>query len=30
VTKRPKNALYMRDVDHDGFFKLLVERLGRL
>lgn len=30
VTKRPKNALVMRDIDHDGFFDLLVERLGRL
>ncbi|MER9297501.1 nucleoside hydrolase [Mesorhizobium sp. M0621] len=30
VTKRPKNAMVMRDIDHDGFFELLVERLGRL
>lgn len=30
VTKRPKNATVMRDIDHDGFFSLLVERLGRL
>jgi len=30
VTKRPKNALVMREIDHDGFFDLLVERLGRL
>lgn len=30
VTKRPKNAVVMRDIDHDGFFELLVERLGRL
>jgi purine nucleosidase len=30
VTKRPKNATVMRDVDADGFFALLVERLGRL
>ncbi|MDR7034442.1 nucleoside hydrolase [Mesorhizobium sp. BE184] len=30
VTKRPKNALVIRDIDHDGFFALLVERLGRL
>ena len=30
VTKREKNALVMRDIDHDGFFALLVERLGRL
>jgi purine nucleosidase len=30
VTGRPKNVTYIRDVDHDGFFKLLVERIGRL
>ncbi len=30
VTKRDKNATVMRDIDHDGFFALLVERLGRL
>lgn len=30
VTDRPKNALVMRDIDADGFFALLVERLGRL
>jgi purine nucleosidase len=30
VTKREKNALVMRDIDGDGFFALLVERLGRL
>jgi purine nucleosidase len=30
VTKRKKNAMVMRDIDHDGFFALLVERLGRL
>ena len=30
VTKRPKNATVMRDIDHDGFFKLLIERLGTL
>jgi inosine-uridine nucleoside N-ribohydrolase len=30
VTKRPKNATVMRDIDHDSFFKLLTERLGRL
>jgi purine nucleosidase len=30
VTKRPKNAKVMRDIDADGFFALLVERLGRL
>ncbi|HTV67910.1 MAG TPA: nucleoside hydrolase [Rhizobiaceae bacterium] len=29
VTKRPKNATVMRDIDADGFFELLVERLGR-
>jgi purine nucleosidase len=30
VTKRPKNAMVMRDIDHDAFFALLLERLGRL
>ncbi|MBA3446926.1 MAG: nucleoside hydrolase [Pseudaminobacter sp.] len=30
VTSREKNVTYMRDIDHDGFFELLVERLGRL
>lgn len=30
VTGRPKNAIVMRDIDADGFFDLLVERLGRL
>jgi len=30
VTKRPKNAQVMRDIDADGYFSLLVERLGRL
>jgi purine nucleosidase len=30
VTKREKNAMVMRDIDHDAFFALLVERLGRL
>ncbi|MBN9236424.1 MULTISPECIES: nucleoside hydrolase [Phyllobacteriaceae] len=30
VTDRPKNATVMRDIDADGFFALLTERLGRL
>lgn len=30
VSGRPANALFMRDVDADGFFALLTERLGRL
>ncbi len=30
VTRRPKNALVMRDVDSDGFFTLLTERLALL
>jgi purine nucleosidase len=30
VTDRPANAHYVRDVDADGFFELLVERIGRL
>ena len=29
VTKRPRNATVMRDVDDEGFFALLVDRLGR-
>ena len=30
VTDRKPNATYMRDVDADGFFALLTERVGRL
>ena len=30
VTKRPPNATVIRDVDADGFFKMLAERIGRL
>jgi purine nucleosidase len=30
VTKRPKNCTYIRDVDHEAFFRLLVDRIGRL
>ncbi|WP_436799468.1 nucleoside hydrolase [Rhizobium oryzicola] len=30
VTKREKNAMFMRDVDADGFYALLTERLARL
>ncbi|WP_265515943.1 nucleoside hydrolase [Nitratireductor luteus] len=30
VTERRKNAHVMRDIDHEGFFALLTERLGRL
>ncbi|MCR8547357.1 nucleoside hydrolase [Salipiger sp. P9] len=30
VTDRPANATFMGDVDADGFFALLTERLGRL
>ena len=30
VTDRARNATVMRDIDADGFFALLVERLGRL
>jgi purine nucleosidase len=30
VTKRPKNATVMRDIDADGYFALLTERIGRL
>ena len=30
VTDRPKNALVMRDIDHEGFFNLLTEKLALL
>ncbi|RWM82699.1 MAG: nucleoside hydrolase [Mesorhizobium sp.] len=30
VTKRPNNAMVMRDIDDDALFALLLERLGRL
>jgi purine nucleosidase len=30
VTRRPKNAMVMRDIDADAFFALLTDRLGRL
>ncbi|MBX3597591.1 MAG: nucleoside hydrolase [Rhizobiaceae bacterium] len=30
VTQRPRNATVMRDIDADGFFALLAERLARL
>lgn len=30
VTGRKANALVIRDVDHDGFFDLLIERIARL
>ena len=30
VSGRPSNTLFMRNVDADGFFELLVERLARL
>ena len=30
VTGREPNATVMREIDHDGFFELLTERLGRL
>ena len=30
VTHRPPNALFMGDIDADGFFALLTERLARL
>ncbi len=30
VTDRPANALFIGDVDRDGFFDLLTERIGRL
>ena len=30
VSGRKPNALFIRSVDHDGFFELLTERIGRL
>lgn len=30
VTDRPKNAFFVRDLDADGFYKLLLERIGTL
>jgi purine nucleosidase len=30
ITSRNANAFVIRDVDHDGFFDLLIERIGRL
>ncbi len=30
VTKRPANATVMKDIDAEGFFNLLIERIGRL
>ena len=30
VTDRPKNAFYIRDVNDEGFFDLLIERIARL
>ena len=30
TTKKPKNATVMRDIDADGFFALITERLARL
>lgn len=30
MTDRPKNATFMREIDADGFFALLVERIARL
>lgn len=30
VTTCPRNALFMRDVDAEGFFELLTSRLARL
>ena len=30
VTKRPANATWIRDIDADGYFALLTERLARL
>ena len=30
VTKRPANCLFIGDIQADGFFRLLTDRIGRL
>jgi len=30
VTDRPQNAMFMGDIDADGFFTLLIDRIARL
>jgi purine nucleosidase len=30
VTRRPANATVIRDIDADGFFSLLTDRIARL
>lgn len=30
ITERPRNVLFLKDADHDGFYDLLTERLSRL
>lgn len=30
VSKRPRNATWVRDLDHEGYFALLTERIGTL
>jgi purine nucleosidase len=30
VTARPKNAYFVRNIDANGFFDLLLERIGSL
>jgi purine nucleosidase len=30
ITERPRNVYFVRDLDADGFYDLLIERLGRL
>jgi purine nucleosidase len=30
VTKLPKNVMYLRSGDADGYYRLLAERIGRL
>lgn len=30
VTKRPRNATWVRDLDAEGYFALLIERIGKL
>jgi purine nucleosidase len=30
VSKRPANATFLRDIDANGFYDLLIQRIGRL
>jgi purine nucleosidase len=30
VTTRPRNAMWIRDIDAEGYFGLITDRVGRL